>query len=213
MASHGSIDHDAEKSSDQQPLPDDALVESDEGRQIRGFRWLIICVSLYVTCFLYGLDTTIAADVQSAVITRFGHVDQISWIGAGFPLGSVCVILFLGTLFNTFNMKWVYFSTVVLFEAGSALCGAAPTMSALIVGRVIAGAGGSGIYLGCLQYFAVMTTEKERGFYMSLIAMFWGLGAVLGPVIGGAFAVSSATWLLVLSRLRLFFSVFQLFIQ
>ncbi|KAJ6003027.1 MFS transporter [Penicillium sp. IBT 35674x] len=29
---------------------------------------------------------------------------------------------------------------------------------------------------------------------MSLIAMFWGLGAVLGPVIGGAFAVSSATW-------------------
>lgn len=194
MASYGSIDHDAEKSSDQQPLPDDAPVESDEGRQIRGFRWLIICVSLYVTCFLYGLDTTIAADVQSAVITRFGHVDQISWIGAGFPLGSVCVILFLGTLFNTFNMKWVYFSTVVLFEAGSAICGAAPTMSALIVGRVIAGAGGSGIYLGSLQYFAVMTTEKERGFYMSLIAMFWGLGAVLGPVIGGAFAVSSATW-------------------
>lgn len=91
-------------------------------------------------------------------------------------------------------MKWVYFSTVVLFEAGSTLCGAAPTMSALIVGRVIAGAGGSGIYLGSLQYLAVMTTEKERGFYMSLIAMFWGLGAVLGPVIGGAFAVSSATW-------------------
>lgn len=67
-------------------------------------------------------------------------------------------------------------------------------MSALIVGRVIAGAGGSGIYLGSSQYLAVMTTEKERGFYMSLIAMFWGLGAVLGPVIGGAFAVSSATW-------------------
>ncbi|KAJ5560271.1 Major facilitator superfamily domain general substrate transporter [Penicillium frequentans] len=70
-------------------------------------------------------------------------------------------------------MKWVYFSTVVLFEAGSALCGAAPSMSALIVGRVIAGAGGSGIYLGSLQYLAVMTTEKERGFYMPLIAMFW----------------------------------------
>lgn len=107
------------------------------------------------------------------MITRFGHVDQIAWIGAGFPLGSVCVILFLNTLFNTFNMKWVYFSTVVFFEAGSALCGAAPSMSALIVGRVIAGAGGSGIYLGSLQYLAVMTTEKELGFYMSLIAMFW----------------------------------------
>lgn len=67
-------------------------------------------------------------------------------------------------------------------------------MNALIVGRVIAGAGGSGIYLGSLQYYVVMTEEKERGFYMSLIGVFWGLGAVLGPLIGGAFSDSAATW-------------------
>ena len=35
-----------------------------------------------------------------------------------------------------------------MFEAGSALCGAAPGMDALIVGRVWAGAGGAGMYLG-----------------------------------------------------------------
>ncbi|KKY24089.1 putative mfs drug efflux transporter [Diplodia seriata] len=134
------------------------------------------------------------ADVQGPVTEAFGHVEQLSWIGAGFPLGSVCVILLLGSFYNTFNIKWVFVCTVVLFEAGSALCGGAPTMSALIVGRVIAGAGGSGIYLGSLKYYAVMTEEKERGFYMSLIGVFWGLGAVLGPVIGGAFSVSAATW-------------------
>ncbi|GAD92383.1 predicted protein [Paecilomyces variotii No. 5] len=167
---------------------------TDKGRPIRGVRWFIICVSLYITCALYGLDTTIAADVQGSVVEDLGHIEQLALVGAGFPLGSVCVILLLGTLYNTFNMKWNFITTVVLFEAGSALCGAAPTMNALIVGRVIAGAGGSGIYLGSLQYFAVTTTEKERGFYMSLIGVFWGLGAVLGPVIGGAFAVSSATW-------------------
>ncbi|KAJ5511535.1 Monooxygenase FAD-binding [Penicillium expansum] len=122
--------------------PGGALVDSEPSRTIQGFPWVVVCVSLYVTCFLYGLDTTIAADVQGSVIAAFGHVSQIAWIGAGFPLGSVCVILFLGTLFNTFNMKWIFVGTVVLFEAGSALCGAAPTMSALIVGRVIAGAGG-----------------------------------------------------------------------
>ncbi|GAB1215368.1 hypothetical protein ATERTT37_004554 [Aspergillus terreus] len=169
--------------------------ESEEtGRTVRGLRWLVVCVALYITCFLYGLDTTIAADVQGPVIEAFGRVQQLAWIGAGFPLGSVCVILLLGTLFSTFNMKWVYITTVVLFEVGSALCGAAPNMNALIVGRVIAGAGGSGIYLGSLNYFAVMTVEKERGFYMALIGVSWGLGAVLGPVIGGAFSVSSATW-------------------
>ncbi|PLB33702.1 major facilitator superfamily transporter [Aspergillus candidus] len=177
-------------------LPQDGHIEEPETkeRQIRGINWIVVCASLYITCFLYGLDTTIAADVQGPVVAAFGHVDQFSWIGAGFPLGSVCVILLLGTLFNTFNMKWVYIATVVLFEVGSALCGAAPNMNALIIGRVIAGAGGSGIYLGSLQYLAIMTVEKERGLYMALIAVFWGLGCVLGPLIGGAFAVSAATW-------------------
>ncbi|PGH05586.1 hypothetical protein AJ79_06753 [Helicocarpus griseus UAMH5409] len=187
---------DAEKDdADQTLAPEGSETESAEkSRTIRGFRWFIICMALYITCFLYGLDTTIAADVQGPVIKAFGHVEQLAWVGAGFPLGSVCVILLLGTLFNTFNMKWVLVATVVLFEAGSALCGAAPTMSALIIGRVIAGAGGSGIYLGSLEYFTVMTGEKERGLYMSLIGVFWGLGAILGPVIGGAFSVSAATW-------------------
>lgn len=115
-------------------------------------------------------------------------------VGAGFPLGSVCVILLLAALYSSFNLKWNFIITVILFEIGSAVCGAAPTMDVLIVGRVLAGAGGSGIYLGSLQYFAVLTTEKERGLYMSLIGVSWGVGAVLGPVIGGAFAESSATW-------------------
>lgn len=35
-----------------------------------------------------------------------------------------------------------------MFEIGSAVCGAAPSMNALIVGRVIAGMGGAGSYLG-----------------------------------------------------------------
>ena len=39
-------------------------------------------------------------------------------------------------------------SSVLLFEIGSTVCGAAPSMNALIVGRVIAGIGGSGVYIG-----------------------------------------------------------------
>lgn len=51
---------------------------------------------------------------------------------------------------------------VILFEVGSALCGGAPNMNALIVGRVIAGLGATGIYTGALFLISVNTTEKER---------------------------------------------------
>ncbi|KAI6093850.1 major facilitator superfamily domain-containing protein [Hypoxylon rubiginosum] len=185
-------DQDAEKGETGQELEEGS--ENNKGRSIRGVRWLLICIAIYTTCFLYGLDTTIAADIQGPIIETLGHVDQLAWVGAGFPLGSVCVILLLGRLYNTFNTKWNFIITVVLFEVGSAICGSAPSMNAMIVGRVVAGMGGSGIYLGSLQYVALMTGEKERGFYMSLIGAFWGVGSVLGPVIGGASVESAATW-------------------
>ncbi|PON23436.1 hypothetical protein TGAM01_v207670 [Trichoderma gamsii] len=175
--------------------PSSASTETTtESRSIHGFRWILINVALYVSIFIYGLDTTIAADVQSSVVEAFGHVEQLAWIGAGFPLGSVSVILLYGELYTNYNIKWVFLASTVLFEAGSALCGAAPSMSALIVGRVIAGAGGSGVFMGCLNYFTVLTTPKERGIYITGTGFCWGIGAVLGPVIGGSFVQSSATW-------------------
>ncbi len=172
----------------------DATSSSEGARTITGLRWFLVCASLYISAFLYGLDTTIAADVQGSVVQTFGHIDQLAWVGAGFPLGSVAVILPLTAVLNSFNMKWTYISSMLIFEVGSAICGASPSMSALIVGRVVAGAGGAGVYLGCLNYYSSLTKPTERGTYITLIGFFWGSGAVLGPVVGGAFSVSSATW-------------------
>lgn len=173
---------------------DDSTTTEDDVRKITGLRWFLICASLYLSALMYGLDTTIAADLQGAVIATFGEVSQLAWIGAGFPLGSVAVILPYGFLFTKFNMKWLYIAGIVLFQAGSALCGAAPTMNALIVGRVFAGAGGTGIYLGGLNHFSALTTRQERGMYLTGTGFVWGLGAILGPVVGGGFSDSSATW-------------------
>jgi MFS family permease len=172
----------------------DASAIDDNVRKVTGVRWVLVCAALYVSCLMYGLDTTIAADVQGAVVETFGEISQLAWVGAGFPLGSVAVILPYGALFARFNMKWLYIAGIVLFQVGSALCGAAPTMKALIVGRVIAGVGGTGIYLGGLNHFSALCTREEKGTYITGIGFCWGIGSILGPVVGGGFSVSSATW-------------------
>ena len=46
------------------------------------------------------------------------------------------------------NAKWLYVICLTLFETGSAICGAAPNIECLIVGRVIAGFAGTGTYTG-----------------------------------------------------------------
>lgn len=63
-------------------------------------------------------------------------------------MGSVSVILLVGCCYSLFEIKWLLIGFLTLFSAGSALCGAAPNMNALIIGRVIAGIGGAGTYLG-----------------------------------------------------------------
>ncbi|KAI4159810.1 MAG: hypothetical protein LQ342_006321 [Letrouitia transgressa] len=140
---------------------------------------------------IHGLKV---ADVQPAIFQRFGEIETLSWLGVAFGLGSAATIFPWCKAYGVFNVKWLYIFHVVLFEAGSALCGGANTMDALIVGRAIAGVGGCGMYVGCLTYLSLTTSVQERPVYMGATGMVWGVGTVLGPVVGGAFADSSATW-------------------
>ncbi|KAI6777586.1 putative HC-toxin efflux carrier TOXA [Emericellopsis cladophorae] len=162
--------------------------------QMSNTRWFSVCVGLYSTAFLYGLDTNISAAVQGSVLASLGGLPLLPWIGTGFMLGSLATISVLGSAYAKFEVKWLYLASILMFEVGSAVCGAAPNMQAMAVGRVVAGVGGSGIYLGGVNYISLFVSPARRPIYTALIGTFWGLGAVLGPVIGSAFAQSAATW-------------------
>lgn len=75
------------------PAAEEDVVPEESPRSVHGFRWVIVCCSLYLGALIYGLDTSIAADIQAAVIDQFGEVEKLTWIGTAFPLGSVCAIL------------------------------------------------------------------------------------------------------------------------
>lgn len=116
--------------------------------EIGGVKWLGICAGLYLSAMLYGMDTTIAADMQGPILDSLGDITLLPWVGIGFPLGSVAVILPVCLMFGMVEIKWLYIGSLILFEIGSAVCGAAQNMQAMTVGRVLAGVGGAGVYLG-----------------------------------------------------------------
>ena len=68
--------------------------------------------------------------------------------------------------------------SVLIFEAGSAVCGSFTTANALIVGRVVCGVGGSGIYIGSVTIFSRLTLTAERPLYLSLVGLAWCFGVV-----------------------------------
>jgi MFS family permease len=116
-------------------------------------------------------------------------------------------ILLWEKIYGVFNIKWVYIFNIFLLEAGSALCGAAANIEALIIGRVAASVGDSGMYSGTLTYVSVLCDDKEKPACLADSTVVWGIGSVLGPPVGGAFATSSATWRWVCILLLFFFGL------
>ncbi|KAG4419109.1 hypothetical protein IFR04_007705 [Cadophora malorum] len=169
--------------------------EADSGpvRSVVGVKWYLAYASILSTVLLFAIDGTIVADIQPAIIDTFGEVDKLSWIAVALSLGTVAILPH-GKALTMFNVKWYFISMVLGFEVGSAICGAAPTMDVLIFGRFVQGFFGCGVYAGGLTSVAMSTTNNERPLYFSGIVVVYGIGSVIGPVIGGAFAQSSATW-------------------
>lgn len=67
-------------------------------------------------------------------------------------------------------------------------------MNAFIVGRVMQGVGAAGCYLGAITFISTLTSQRERPLYLADIVAIWSVGSFFGPVIGGTFAQSDATW-------------------
>ncbi|KAL3462645.1 major facilitator superfamily domain-containing protein [Aspergillus heterothallicus] len=166
----------------------------EEKRQITGFKWFLLVTSTLTGSFLYALDNTIVANITPVVVNEFDSVQDLPWMSVGFMIGGVSTALILGKLYTLFDTKLLFIVFTVIFMAASALCGAAPTMDAEIVGRVLAGAGGNGIYMGVLTLLSLHTTVQERPQYLSLTGLVWGLGTVLGPVVGGGFELYTWRW-------------------
>lgn len=166
----------------------------DPPRDITGWKWAVASSAMLFSIFLYALDGTIVAVIQATIVNEFDALSDLSWNNVGFLMGATATVMFWGQVYAQFNSKWVYLFNVVVFEAGSAVCGAAPNMDALIVGRCICGVGGAGLYVGVFTLVAATTTMAERPLYVSGTGLTWGLGTVLGPVVGGALEQSAVGW-------------------
>ncbi|KAI0392949.1 MFS general substrate transporter [Xylariaceae sp. FL0594] len=169
---------------------------SDSGpeRKITGVKWAVVIVSLLSSTFLYALDNTVMANVRPSIVETFHRIDFLPWLSVSYPLGEVGANPIWGKLNKLFNNKTLYFLALLVFEVGSAVIGSASSAEIVVVGRALAGFGGSGIYVGTINIVSAITTPLERTHYLNLVGVAWCLGTILGPIIGGAFADSPATW-------------------
>ncbi len=59
-------------------------VDETAPRDIHGIKWALAVLSILISTFLFALDNTIVADVQPAIVERFGQVDKLPWLSVAF---------------------------------------------------------------------------------------------------------------------------------
>ncbi|KAF7162848.1 hypothetical protein CNMCM5623_007970 [Aspergillus felis] len=163
-------------------------------RDISGWKWWLVMASILSSIFFYALDNTVVADIQPVIIGDLGELEKLTWLSVAFLLGATATNLIWGKVYSQFNAKWTYILNVAVFEIGSAVCGAAPSMNVMIVGRALCGVAGAGLYVGVMTLIAMTTSLPERPLYVGGTGLTWGIGIVLGPVVGGGFSESSVGW-------------------
>lgn len=102
-------------------------------------------------------------------------------------LAAACLFPVSGRIYQLYATKWAYIGSIIVFEVGSALCGAAPSSTSFIVGRAIAGAGSAGIFSGGFMILIPLVPLRKRPTYSAFFGLAFGVSSVLGPVLGGLF--------------------------
>jgi len=174
-------------------LSDQAEDPVDESEYPTGLRLGFIVLALVLSIFLVALDFTIVATAIPKIEDDFGGLDKVGWYGAAFFLTTGAFQSTWGKAFKYFPLKIGFLLCIGIFELGSLICGAAPSSTALIVGRAIAGLGAAGVASGCYLIIALSARPKYRAAFTGILGATYGVASVIGPLLGGVFA-SHATW-------------------
>jgi EmrB/QacA subfamily drug resistance transporter len=146
----------------------------------------VVSVVVILGMIMSILDTTIV----NVALRTLGHdlhspLARVQWVITGYLLALAAVIPVTGWAARRFGARQVYLTSLVLFTAGSALCGVANNITTLVVFRVMQGVGGGMIMPVAMMLTAQVAGPQRMGKVMGVVSMPAMVAPILGPVVGG----------------------------
>ncbi|KAF9360567.1 hypothetical protein BGX34_007723 [Mortierella sp. NVP85] len=180
-AGHGNLDPGP-------PQPEDGGVVTMPFKEL-----ILVFIGLMLGVFLSSLDQTIVSVCTNRIANEFNALNDIPWIGTSYLLTSTSFQPLYGRFSDIFGRKATFLFATVVFLVGSALCGAAQSMTMMILARAIAGIGGGGIMSMVMIIIADLVSLRDRGKYQGIFGATFGISSVIGPLLGGVFT-DKASW-------------------
>ena len=154
----------------------------------------LIIIAVMTATLMQVLDTTIVNVALPHMEGSLGaNPDQITWILTSYLVASAIFMPLTGYFTDIWGQKKYLLISIGGFVIASALCGAAMSITQIVVFRLLQGVFGAALVPLSQSIMASIFPENERGKAMAI----WGIGVMVGPVLGptiGGYLTEVATW-------------------
>ncbi len=154
----------------------------------------IIALTVMLATFMEVLDTSVANVALPYMAGNLGATnDEATWVLTSYLVSNAIILPMAGWFAMLFGRKRFYMTCVLLFTVSSALCGLAPSLTMLIVFRIMQGVGGGALQPVSQAILRETFPREKQGMAMAV----YGIGVVFAPVIGptlGGWITDNFSW-------------------
>jgi MFS transporter, DHA2 family, multidrug resistance protein len=154
----------------------------------------MITVTIMLASILQALDNTIANVALPRMQGSLSATqDQMTWVLTSYIVAAAIMTPLAGWLADRYGRKPLFLVSIIGFTLASALCGAAQSLSQIVVFRVLQGAFGAALIPMSQAVLFDTYPPDQHGRAMAL----WGIGVVLGPTLGpmlGGWLTDNYSW-------------------
>ncbi len=134
---------------------------------------------------LAALDQNIVNTALPRMAGDLGGLTHLSWVVTAFMLTATVTTPLYGKLSDMYGRRTLFFVAILVFLAGSLLCGAARSMGQIIGFRALQGLGAGGLLTLAQAAIGDVVSPRDRPRYQGLLTGTFALSSVAGPLLGG----------------------------
>ncbi len=166
-------------------MPNSFATGNEAGGRAERRAFRLSFAGLLTTMALASLDQNIVATALPRIVGELGGLSHLAWVITAFMLTATATAPLYGKLSDMHGRRPLFVVAILVFTAGSALCGLARSMTGLILYRGLQGLGAGGLMVLAQTTIADLVSPRQRGRYQGLITGVFALCSVTGPVLGG----------------------------
>lgn len=154
---------------------------------------LLVGMSFFLMCDLY-ITPSIVLDLAKEY-----RVDKesIGYVGSAFVLVGAIISIYFGFMTDRFSRKKLLVLTVLIGEIPCLLTGipfVTGTFEGFLAMRILTGIGVGGIYPLTFSLLSDLFSDRHRAKAIAGIDIAWGIGMMMGPILGGLALTTEYGW-------------------